>query len=166
MLRRKHRSADKSLALLSFLKPFFRVMVEKYTKFLQRIILAWYFFKLTAIIVSMAKETIGIQQDDAISAYNGGKLNFPWPTENLNFAPRMCMLNWRPSPLRIPSSLSSSTASQTKTNLPNTYFSYSPIKRCELNALGLKININSANFRTGKAINGILAAAWTVICLN
>ena len=54
---------------------------------------AWYFFKSTAIIVSMAKETIGIRPDDAISAYNGGKFNFPWPTENLNFAPRMSMLN-------------------------------------------------------------------------
>ena len=85
------------LALLSFLKPFFRVTVEKYTKFLQRIIRAWYFFKSTAIIVSVAKETIGIRPDDVISAYNGGKLNFPWPTENLNFAPRMRMPNWRPS---------------------------------------------------------------------
>ena len=81
------------LALLSFLEPFFRVTVEKYTKFLHIIIEAWYFFKSTAIIISMAKETIGIQPDDAISAYNGGKLNFPWPTENLNFAPRMRMLN-------------------------------------------------------------------------
>ena len=69
------------LALLSFLKPLFGVTVDKYTKFLQRIIQAWYFFKSTAIIVSMAKETIGIRPDDAISAYNGGKLNFPWPTE-------------------------------------------------------------------------------------
>ncbi|XP_044179049.1 uncharacterized protein LOC114950523 [Acropora millepora] len=81
------------LALLSFLEPFFRVTVEKYTKFLQTIIETWYFFKSTAIIASMAKETIGIQPDDAISAYNGGKLNFPWPTENLNFAPRMRRLN-------------------------------------------------------------------------
>ncbi|XP_015778614.1 PREDICTED: uncharacterized protein LOC107356520 [Acropora digitifera] len=56
------------LALLSFLEPFFRVTVEKYTKFLQRIIQAWYFFKSTAIIVSMAKETIGIRPDDAVSA--------------------------------------------------------------------------------------------------
>ena len=80
------------LALLSILEPFFLVTVEKYTKFLQRIIQAWYFFKSTAIIVSMAKETIGIRPVDAFSAYNGGKLNFPWPTENLNFAPRMRML--------------------------------------------------------------------------
>ena len=50
------------------------------------------------IIVAMAKETIGFRPDDSISAYNGGKLNFPWSTENLNFAPRMRMLNWRPSP--------------------------------------------------------------------
>ena len=42
--------------------------------------------------VSMAKET-RIRPDDAISAYNGGKLNFPWPMENLNFLPRMRMLN-------------------------------------------------------------------------
>jgi len=81
------------LPLLSVLKPFFRVMVEKYRKFLQRIIQAWYLFKSTAIIVSTAKKTTGIRPDDAISAYNGGKLNFPWPTENLNFAPRMRMLN-------------------------------------------------------------------------
>ena len=80
------------LSLLSFLKPFFRVTVEKYTKFLQRIIQAWNFFKSNAIIV-YGKETTGIRPDDAISAYYGGKLNFPWPTENLNFAPRMCMLN-------------------------------------------------------------------------
>ena len=40
-----------------------------------------------------AKETIGIRADDAISAYKGGKLNFPWPTENINFAARMRMLN-------------------------------------------------------------------------
>ena len=79
------------LALLSFLKPFFRVTVEKYAKFLQRIIQEWYFFKSTTIIVS--KETTGIRPDDTISAYNGGKLNFAWPTENLNFAPRMRMLN-------------------------------------------------------------------------
>lgn len=84
------------LALLSFLKPFFRVTVEKYAKFLQRIIQEWYFFKSTTIIVS--KETTGIRPDDTISAYNGGKLNFAWPTENLNFAPRMRMLNSRPSP--------------------------------------------------------------------
>ena len=81
------------LALLSFLKPFLRVTVEKYIKFLQRIIQAWYFFKSTLIIFSMAKETIGIRPEDAMSAYNGGKLNFPWPTENVNFAPRMRMLN-------------------------------------------------------------------------
>ena len=81
------------LALLSFLRPFFRVTFEKYTKFLRRIMQAWYFFKSIAIIVSMAKETIGIRPDDAISAYNGGKFNFPWATENLNFAPRMRMLN-------------------------------------------------------------------------
>ena len=61
---------------------------------------AWYFVTSTTIIVSMAKETIGIRPDDAISAYNGGKLNFPWPTENLNFAPRMRMLNWRHSPFK------------------------------------------------------------------
>ena len=76
------------LALLSFLKPFFHVTVEKYTKFLQRIIQAWYFFKSTAIIVTVAKETTGIRPDDAISAYNGRKLNFPWPMENLNFRPK------------------------------------------------------------------------------
>ena len=81
------------LALLSSLKPFFCVTVEKYAKFLQRIMQAWYFFNSTAIIVLMAKETIGIRPDDAISVYNGGKLNFPWPTENLNLAPGMCMLN-------------------------------------------------------------------------
>lgn len=61
------------------------------------IIQAWYFFKSTAIIVSMAKRTTGIRPDAAISAYSGGKLNFPWPTENLNFAPIMRMLNWRPN---------------------------------------------------------------------
>ena len=44
------------LALPSFLEPFFRVTVEKYTKFLQRIIQAWNFFKANAIIVSMAKK--------------------------------------------------------------------------------------------------------------
>ena len=42
--------------LLSFLKPFFRITVEKYTQFLQRIIQAWYYFKWTAIILSMARE--------------------------------------------------------------------------------------------------------------
>ena len=40
----------------------------------------------------------GIRPDEGISAYNDGKLNFPWPTENLTFAPRMRMLRWRPSP--------------------------------------------------------------------
>ena len=89
------------LALLSFLKPFFRVTVEKYTKFLQRIIQVWSFFKSTAIIVSMAKETIGIRPVDSISSYYGGELNFPWPTENLSFAPRMRMLNWLPSPFNL-----------------------------------------------------------------
>ena len=69
----------------SFLKPFFGLTVEKYTKFLKRIIQTWYFFKSTTIIVSMAKETIGIRPDDSISAYNGGKINFPWPTENFKF---------------------------------------------------------------------------------
>ena len=46
----------------------------------------------------MAKETIGFRPDGSISGYNDGKLNFPWSTENLNFAPWMRMLNWRPSP--------------------------------------------------------------------
>ena len=99
-IQEKASVARQVLTLLSFLKPFFRVTVEKYTKFLQRIIQAWYLFKSTAIMVSMAKETTGIRPDDTISAYNGGKLNFPWPTENLNFAPRMCMLNWRASPFK------------------------------------------------------------------
>ena len=92
-----------------------------YTKFRQRIIQAYYFFNSSAIIVSVAKGTTGIRPDDALSAYNGGNLNFPWPTENLNFrtqhahaqptnfpsptenlnfAPRMRMLNQRPSPLK------------------------------------------------------------------
>ena len=39
-----------------------------------------------------------IRRDEAISAYNDGKLNLPWPTENLTFTPRMRMLKWRPSP--------------------------------------------------------------------
>ena len=39
-----------------------------------------------------------IRPDKAISAYNDGKLNLPWPTENLTFTPRMRMLKWRPSP--------------------------------------------------------------------
>ena len=65
------------LTLLSFLKPFFRVAVEKYTKFLQRIIQAWYLFMSTAIIVSMAKETTGIDHIRILSiglelACNGG----------------------------------------------------------------------------------------------
>ena len=29
------------------------------------------------------KKTMGIRPDGSISAYNGGKLNFPWPTENV-----------------------------------------------------------------------------------
>ena len=40
----------------------------------------------------------GTRPDEAISAYNGGKLNLPWPTENLTFTPRMRMLKWRPIP--------------------------------------------------------------------
>ena len=73
------------LTLTSSLKRFFRGTVEKYTKFLQRIIQAWYLFKSTVIILSMAKETTGIRPDHATSAYNGRKMNFPWPMENLNF---------------------------------------------------------------------------------
>ena len=80
----------------SVLKPFFRITVENLlTQILARIIQAWYYFKSRAIIVSMAKETTGFRRDDAISAYNGGKLNFPLPTENLNFPPRMPMLKRR-----------------------------------------------------------------------
>ena len=86
-----------------FLEAIFSRNGRKIYKILRRIIQAWYLLESTAIIiiVSMAKETTGIRPDDAISAYNGGKLNFPWPTENLNFAPRMRMLNWRPGPLNI-----------------------------------------------------------------
>ena len=90
-IQEKASVGQQVLTLLSFLKPFIGVTVEKYTKFLQRIIPAWYLFKSTAIMVSMAKETTGIRPDDAISAYNGG--NFPWPTKNFNFATRMRMLN-------------------------------------------------------------------------
>ena len=79
-----------------FLEAIFSSKGRKIYKILRRIIQAWYLLELTAIIiiiVSMAKETTGIRPDDAISAYNGVKLNFPWPTENLNFAPRVRMLN-------------------------------------------------------------------------
>ena len=58
-------------------------------------------FWVTKIALNRVTEVtcvIGIRQDEAISAYNGGKLNFPWHTENLTFAPRMRMLKWRPSP--------------------------------------------------------------------
>ena len=58
-------------------------------------------FWVTKIALNCVTEVTcvtGIRPDEAISAYNGGKLNFPWPTENLTFAPRMRMLKWRPSP--------------------------------------------------------------------
>ena len=53
---------------------------------------------LNAIIISMAKKQ---QEFDrmALSLHTMAESWIsPWPTENLNFAPRMCMLNWRPSP--------------------------------------------------------------------
>ena len=54
--------------------------------------------KIELNCVTEVTRVTGIRPDEAIAAYNGGKLNFPWPTENLTFAPRMRMLKWRPSP--------------------------------------------------------------------
>ena len=58
-------------------------------------------FWVTKIALNCVTEVTcvtGIRPDEAISACNGGKLNFSWPTENLTFAPRMRMLKWRTSP--------------------------------------------------------------------
>ena len=45
------------------------------------------------------KKTTRIQQNDALSAYNGGKFNFPWPTEHKISCPECACSSDDPVPL-------------------------------------------------------------------